>query len=115
MGLFDSLQDQIEELLPEGENDFQERYRFITDIDTNDIREEAGDEALELLEDLQRAFQKPTITSFRSEVDDAHLVFIDTDGIPDDGEHGPKIRIYLNNNAVYEDPVFPGLPVEEAE
>ena len=57
MGPFDSLQDQIEELLPDGENEFQDRYRYITDIVTNDIREEAGDEALELLEDLQRAFQ----------------------------------------------------------
>jgi hypothetical protein len=58
---------------------------------------------------------EPVIVHYRSEVDQALVVHIDTEGIPDDGEHGPKIRIYLNDNPVYEDPVFPGLPVPEEE
>ena len=54
---------------------------------------------------------EPVLVHYRSEVDGALVVHIDTDGIPDDGEHGPKIRIYLNDNPVYEDPVFPGRPL----
>ena len=38
--------------------------------------------------------------------DGVHVMHVDTNGIPEDGE-GPIIRIYLNDEVIYENPPLP--------
>ena len=46
------------------------------------------------------------IDAYRSPEDDTLVVFVDTPGI-DENEKGPLIRLYLNDDAVFENPEYP--------
>ena len=61
---------------------------------------------LEKLEDET----KPTFDVYKSEADGVTVVHIQTEGLPEN-EEGPEIRIYINDYVVYENPVYPGLPI----
>ena len=54
---------------------------------------------------------KAEITQDPSEVDGITVVFIDTPNLPEDS-NGPRIRIYLNDEAIFENPAYPGKPAE---
>ena len=49
--------------------------------------------------------EKPKVKVVSSELDDAWVVYIDTDP-QKDGE--PELRIYLNDACIFENPKFPG-------
>jgi len=48
----------------------------------------------------------PTFDVYRSEIDGTWVVHVQTDGIGED-EKGPFIRVYINDDNVYENPVHP--------
>jgi hypothetical protein len=37
------------------------------------------------------------------------VIFVDTPGLPEDAS-GPLCRIYLNDEVIYENPSYPGVP-----
>ncbi len=43
---------------------------------------------------------------YKSDVDDVEVVHVDTDGMPEN-EHGPIIRVYLNDHVLFENPKYP--------
>lgn len=54
---------------------------------------------------------EPELSCSRSDLDQVHVVYIDTEGVPEDAD-GPRIRIYLNDEPVFENPRYPGDPGE---
>lgn len=59
------------------------------------------------------------VDAYRSPEDDTLVVYVDTPGI-DENEKGPLIRLYLNDDPVFENPPYPGSeqekrPIELAE
>jgi len=52
---------------------------------------------------------KPTLEHYISEIDGHHVVHIDTDELPEN-EHGPIMRIYLNDDT--DNPLFDNTETE---
>jgi len=50
---------------------------------------------------------KPTFDIYQSDADGVLVVHVDTHGLSED-EHGPILRIYLNDEVIYENPAYPG-------
>jgi len=48
---------------------------------------------------------KPTFDEYRSPKDGVNVVYINTDELPENKE-GPIIRIYLNDEPIFENPSF---------
>jgi len=63
-----------------------------------------------VINNLLEALGYPTIDVYRAEADGVTVIHVDTEGLPEN-DKGPKIRIYLNDYAIEENPVYPGLPV----
>jgi len=63
-----------------------------------------------VINDLLSALGYPTIDVYRAEADGVTVIHVDTEGLPEN-DQGPEIRIYLNDYAIEENPVYPGLPV----
>lgn len=57
---------------------------------------------------MSKALEKQGIEvdAYRSPEDDTLVVYVDTPGI-DENEKGPLIRLYLNDDPVYENPEYP--------
>lgn len=55
---------------------------------------------------VPRAIRGLQISTGTSEADGTPCVWIDTEGLPEDGA-GPLLRIYLNDEVVYENPAYP--------
>lgn len=51
------------------------------------------------------------VDAYRSPEDDTLVVYVDTPGI-DENEKGPLIRLYLNDDPVFENPPYPGSEKE---
>ena len=49
----------------------------------------------------------PTFDLYRSELDGTPVVHVDTHGMPENSK-GPMIRIYLNDEPLFENPRYPG-------
>ena len=50
----------------------------------------------------------------RSDVDNTLVIFIDTEGVDEDGD-GPKCRIYLNDHPLHENPPYPMKEISRRE
>ena len=47
------------------------------------------------------------VINYRSPEDDILVIFVDTPGV-DENEKGPLMRLYLNDDPVFENPPYPG-------
>ena len=50
---------------------------------------------------------KPDITVDKAPTDGTTVVWIDTPDLPED-DKGPVIRVYLNDEVIFENPPYPG-------
>lgn len=50
-----------------------------------------------------------SVTVDTGESDGTKVVFVDTPDLPED-IHGPQVRLYLNDDVVYENPPLPDIP-----
>lgn len=48
----------------------------------------------------------PILNVYRAETDNVFVVHVDTPNLPEN-ENGPLIRIYLNDEVIFENPPFP--------
>lgn len=64
-----------------------------------------------LLEDNEPAEEGPSFDVYVSEEDQVTVVHVDTAGMEENCE-GPRIRVYLNDGVIFENPPYPSPPEE---
>lgn len=67
-----------------------------------------------VINNILEALGYPKIDVYRAEADGVTVIHVDTEGLPEN-DQGPQIRIYLNDQPIEENPVYPGLPIEDID